>query len=278
MTNHIDLHIHTTASDGTCAPGEVVHRAVAAGVRVMAVTDHDTVAGVKEAMAEGARLGITVVPGIEISSDYNGEDTHILGYGVDPDAPAMAEVLEWIVAERDRRNEQIAALMRADGVEVDIARLKARYPGATVGRPHFARALVDCGRANSVPEAFQNWLNTGKPYYLPRNQLPFARAMEFIHRAGGIAVLAHPLQYGYPPAELRALVARAAQCGAEGMEIYYSGYTGEDRVMLEELAAEFGLFGTGGSDFHGENRPAVRLGALEMPESVEVELMRRLAR
>ena len=278
MTCRIDLHIHTTASDGTCSPGEVVRLGAAAGLKLMAVTDHDTVAGVKEAVAEGEKLGIQVIPGIEISSDYMGEDTHILGYGVDPESPAMAEVLAWIVEERDRRNGQIAALMRKDGIEVDIDALKERYPGATVGRPHFARALVDHGWAKSVPEAFERWLNTGKPYYLPRNQLPFDRGFGFIHRAGGVAVLAHPLQYGYDPAGLRALIARAAQCGAEGMEVHYSGYTQAQRAMLTKLAEEFGLFVTGGSDYHGANRPAIRLGELEMPRQVEGELMRRLER
>ena len=276
MTRCIDLHIHTTASDGTCTPAEVVERAAAAGLKLISVTDHDTVAGVKEAMEAGERLGVTVIPGIEISSDYLGEDTHILGYGIDVDSPAMGEVLAWIVAERDRRNEQIAALLRRDGMEVDIPRLKERYPGATVGRPHFARVLVDSGRAKDVPDAFNKWLDTGRPYYIPRQQLPFAQGMEFIRRAGGVAVLAHPLQYGYDEAGLRNLVARAAHCGAQGIEIYYSGYTAEDCAKLVALAREFGLFVTGGSDYHGDNRPSVRLGNLELPDEVAQELFGRL--
>lgn len=276
MTHCIDLHIHTTASDGTCTPTQVVERAARAGLRLMAVTDHDTVAGVKEAVAAGERLGITVVPGIEISSDYCGVDTHILGYGIDVDSPAMGEVLAWIVSERDRRNEQIAALLRRDGMEVDIPKLKQRYPGATVGRPHFARVLVDSGRAKDVPDAFNKWLDTDRPYYIPRQQLPFDRGMEFIRRAGGVAVLAHPLQYGYDDRGLRALVARAAECGAQGMEVYYSGYTAGDRARLLELAREFGLFVTGGSDYHGDNRPAVRLGSVEMPDDTAEGLLGRM--
>ena len=277
MASKIDLHVHTTASDGTITPKALVAQAKAAGIGTLAVTDHDTVAGVAQARTEGERLGVEVLPGIEISADYNGVDTHILGYGIDVDDPHLGQILTWVIDERNARNEKIAALMRADGIDVTIEALEERYPGATIGRPHFARAMVEQGRAASVPEAFQNWLSRGKPYYLPRVHLSMEQAVAAIRRSGGIAVLAHPLQYRYSDEGLRALVARAAGLGVAGMEIYYTGYTPEQRETLHALAREFGLIVTGGSDFHGDNKPQIRLGALEVPGDILLPLNAKLA-
>lgn len=276
MARKIDLHVHTTASDGTLSPAQVVERAKEAGISALAVTDHDTMAGVAAAQAAGRALGVEVLPGIEISADYRGEDTHVLGYGLDGACPALREVLDWVGEDRRRRNREIARRMAADGIPVSLEALEAEHPGATIGRPHFARVLVEQGRAASVSDAFARFLDPGKCYYLPRTYLPLARAVAVIRRCGGVAVLAHPLQYGYAPAELRALAAEAAALGVAGMEIYYTGYTPEQRAALAALAEEFGLFATGGSDFHGENKSHIRLGALEVPESCLASLKSHL--
>lgn len=277
MASKIDLHIHTTASDGTFTPSELVQRAKAAGLGALAITDHDTMAGVPEAQAAGAALGVEVLGGIEISTDYRGEDTHVLGYGLRPDAPELRPVLDWVQQDRRRRNARIAERMNRDGIRVSLAELEEQHPGATIGRPHFARVLVDQARANSVSDAFERFLNPGKCYYLPRTYLPMDRAVDIICRSGGVAVLAHPLQYGYSPAALRQLVADAAALGIAGMEIYYTGYTPEQRDRLSALAAEFQLFATGGSDFHGANKPKIVLGALEVPGQCLRDLRARLA-
>ena len=139
MASKIDLHIHTTASDGTMSPEELVGRAKRAGLGVLAVTDHDTMAGVDSAVSAGAALGVEVIPGIEISTDYRGEDVHVLGYGLDAAHPALREVLNWVQEDRRRRNERIVRRMQADGIHVSLAELEAEHPGATIGRPHFAR-------------------------------------------------------------------------------------------------------------------------------------------
>lgn len=276
MASKIDLHIHTTASDGTLSPKTLVERAKAAGLTALAVTDHDTMAGIPEAQAAGAALGVEVLAGIEVSTDYRGEDTHVLGYGLDPHSPELGPVLDWVRQDRGRRNAQIAERMRRDGIPVSLEELEAQHPGATIGRPHFARVLVEQGKARSVSDAFDRYLNPGKCYYLPRTYLPMARAVDIIRRSGGVAVLAHPLQYGYSPAELRQLVACAAELGMAGMEIYYTGYTPEQHRQLAALAEEFGLFATGGSDFHGDNKPQIVLGALEVPQTCLRELKTKL--
>lgn len=276
MASKIDLHIHTTASDGTFTPSALVEQAKAAGLEALAITDHDTMAGVPEAMAAGAALGVQVLGGIEISTDYRGEDTHVLGYGLRPDDPELGPVLDWVQQDRRRRNARIAQRMNRDGIRVSLGELEEQNPGATIGRPHFARVLVDQGRADSVSDAFARFLNPGKCYYLPRTYLPMDRAVDIIRRSGGVAVLAHPLQYGYSQADLRRLVADAAGLGVGGMEIYYTGYTREQREMLSALAEEFRLFATGGSDFHGANKPQIVLGALEVPPQCLQDLRARL--
>jgi len=249
-------------------------------VAAVAITDHDTMAGVPQAVAAGAELDVEVIPGIEISTDYHGQDTHVLGYGMDPASPELRPVLDWVAADRRARNEKIAARMRSDGISVTLEALERACPAATIGRPHFARVLVEQGRAASVADAFQRYLNPGRPYYLPRGYLPMERAVEIIRRCGGVAVLAHPLQYGHSQAGLRDLVARASGWGICGIEIYYTGYGPEQRRPLLRLAEEFGLFATGGSDFHGENKPEIGLGsghgALSVPVACLMELKRRM--
>lgn len=277
LTRKIDLHLHTTASDGTLSPEELVEQAKAAGISLLAVTDHDTAAGVLQAQTRGMELGVEVISGIEISADEQGMELHILGYGLDPASERLEEMLDWVIRERSGRNEAVAARMRSDGIEVSVEALEAAHPGATIGRPHFARVLVEQGRAHSVAGAFRDWLNPGKPYYLPRRRLSLAQAVETIRGSGGLPVLAHPLQYGCSGPELRALTERIAAVGIAGMEIYYTGYGREQRRELFALAQEFGLLVTGGSDFHGSNKPEIRLGALEVPAGVALRLKEKLA-
>ena len=276
MANKIDLHTHTTASDGTLTPTELVAHARELGLSAVAITDHDTMNGVAEAQTAGERLGVEVIPGMEISTDYRGEDTHVLGYGMDINAPALREVLDWVIEDRRRRNEKIAERMHRDGIDVSLEELEAQNPGATIGRPHFARVLVAQGIAGSVPDAFARFLSTGKRYYLPRTYIPMKDAIKVIQTCGGTAVLAHPLQYGYSEDELHTLVRSAAEAGMSGMEIYYTGYTAEQIARLSALAAEFDLFATGGSDFHGANKPDIELGrghrALVVPSNCLTDL------
>ena len=256
--NTIDLHIHTTASDGTESPAHVVRMAGELGLSAISVADHDTVSGCGEAMAEGRALGVEVVPGVEFSSRY-GRTIHILGYFLNTESPALTRVLDWIVAERDQRNEKMAALMAADGIPVDYAEMKARF-GPVIGRPNFGQLLVTLGYAESVQDAFDRYIEKGQPYYLPRKMLSIERSVEVIREAGGVPVLAHPFQYRLEEPALRQLIEHCMDHGLLGLECRYSLYDEQQSQYLLSLAREYGLAPTGGSDFHGSNKPHIRLG------------------
>jgi hypothetical protein len=256
--SEIDLHLHSTASDGTCTPTELVELAAAQGMKAIAITDHDTVSGYPELHEAGERLGIETVPGIEISTKY-GVAVHILGYYIDPHSPDLEPVLNWMVHDRDLRNEKMCALMAADGLPVSYSDMQQRF-GEVIGRPHFAELLVEFGLADSVKDAFARYVDKGQKYYVGRTILPIEDAVGSIVKAGGIAVLAHPFQYKLEDDKLRELIKYCISLGLKGMECRYSGY-GEDKVRyLEALADEYGLVKTGGSDFHGSNKPQISLG------------------
>ena len=250
----IDLHVHTTASDGTCTPTEAVRRASALGLRAIAITDHDNISGHAEAFSAGMDLDIEVVPGIEVSAKYD-VSIHILGYYIEDLIPILAN----IVNDRDQRNEQITARMAADGLPVDYQAMKKRF-GNVIGRPHFGRILVELGLAESVSDAFARFMSRGKPYFVPRRSIGLDTAVEAVHASGGVPVLAHPFQYKKDDSALRELIGRCMDHGLMGMECRYSGYDPDQVRYLEALAEEYGLMKTGGSDFHGDNKPHISLG------------------
>ncbi len=257
----IDLHNHTTASDGTDSPEELVGKAAALGLRAVGITDHDTAAGVTEALEAGDRLGVEVVPGIEVSSDYRDNNVHILGYFIDPTSPALRPVLEWVSAERKARNEKITAMMAADGFDISMEQLRSAYPGAVLGRPHMAEYLMRKGYTASVQEGFAKYLGEGKPYYLPKRRISVARAVEVIAAAGGVSVLAHPLQYRYPEKEVVELIEYAKALGIRALECYYSEHSTADQAWLLTLAERYGLGVSGGSDYHGSRKTHIRMGS-----------------
>ena len=254
----IDLHVHTTASDGTCSPAEVVRIAKEKGLSAIAITDHDTVAGYAEAAAEGERVGLEVVPGMEISTRYLGP-VHILGYYLDTKSPVLNEVTDWLVQDRDKRNRKMARLMQEDGLPVDYDEMRERF-GAVIGRPHFAEVLVELGLAENVQDAFARYVERGQKYYAARNFLPIERSIRLIREAGGVPVMAHPFQYKLQDAQLRELLDLCVKNGLMGMECRYSGYTEEQVQYLLALAKEYSLVPTGGSDFHGSVKPHISLG------------------
>lgn len=255
----IDLHVHTTASDGTLSGREVVELAAQSGLAAIAVTDHDTVSGYAEAAKAGAELGVEVVPGIEISTKYGGA-VHILGYYIDPDSDKLRPVLDWVVNDRNERNRKMAELMAADGLPVSYDNMRRRF-GDVIGRPHFADILVELGMADTVQDAFDRFVEKGQRYYIPRTILPIESAVEIICAAGGVPVLAHPFQYKRDDAGLREIIEYCMGYGLRGMECRYSGYDADMVAYLERLADEYGLVKTGGSDFHGSNKPHIALGA-----------------
>ena len=270
----IDLHNHTTASDGTLSPAETVVHAKLRGLSAIAVTDHDTPFGLPEAIEAGRAMNLEVVPGIEISVDYKGRGIHVLGYFIDPAASSLRGLLQWVVAERRRRNETIAAAMREDGIDVTLEKLVKSNPDSVLGRPHFAAALVEMGYASDVNDAFRRFLDRGQRYYRKRSYIPLRQAFEVIRDAGGKAVMAHPLQYKLPEEELLVLVRTLVDAGAVGMECLYSQYDEADSAYLMGLAERFGLCVTGGSDFHGKRKP-IEMGTPPVPYELLEKLRER---
>ena len=269
-----DLHVHTTASDGSMSPDAVVRLAAETGLSAIAITDHDTAHGYSEAARTGREVGVEVVPGIEISTKYGGP-VHILGYYIDPDSPKLSPVLEWVVHDRDERNRKMAEKMAADGLPVSYDDMRRRF-GEVIGRPHFARILVELGMADSIQEAFDRYVEKGRKYYLPRNFLSIERSVEIIREAGGVPVLAHPFQYKRDDAGLREIIEHCMDHGLMGMECRYSGYDREKCSYLMALADEYGLLKTGGSDFHGASKPAISLGRGKGHLSVPYKYLERL--
>lgn len=247
----IDLHLHTTASDGRCSPTELVQRVHAAGVRVFAVTDHDTVAGHAEAAAAARVHGVEFVPGIEITAVWAGRDVHVLGYWVDDVRPAFAAFLEAQRARRVARVEAIGAALAAEGAAIDLGPLLISVrnrPGASVGRPDLARLLVAAGHASSVQDAFDRLLGDGCPAYVARSGVSPEEVVAMIHDAGGVASLAHP---GVTRRDDR--LAAWAAAGLDALEAYHSDHSEAEVTLYLERARALGLAVTGGSDFHGDD-------------------------
>jgi len=274
--DYIDLHAHSTASDGTDAPGAIIEKGAAMGLRAMSVTDHDTVSGVAEAMAAGERLGAEVIPGIEVSSDYRDNNIHILGYFVDIRSPALRPVLEWVKTEREERNKKIVAMFAADGFDMTLEELREEYPISVLGRPHMAEHLMRKGYVNSIKEAFDKYLGEGARYYMPKRRISIARAVEVILAAGGVPVLAHPLQYRYPPDEVIEMIEYTKSLGIRAMECYYSEHSMAQQEWLLAQAERYGLGVSGGSDYHGSRKTHISLGTgmgnLAVPYSVLEQL------
>ena len=272
----IDLHLHTTVSDGRCSPAELVSRAAAAGLTTIAVTDHDTLGGCPAAAAACAEAGLAFVPGIEVTAIRYGGDVHVLGYFVDVDSPAF---LAFLVAQRERRVErvhEIIARLRSLGIELDAAAVL--QPGLVdssraVGRPWIARALVAGGHVASTNEAFDKWLAQGRPAFVPRAGAPPEEVIHRIHEAGGIASLAHPglLQHDD-------WIPEFAAAGLDAVEAYHSEHDTLMTATYLSIAKRLRLGISGGSDFHGdESHGAVQLGLVELPRE-DFDHLRRLVR
>ncbi len=270
----IDLHIHTTASDGTVSPSGIVSLAVQQHLAAVAITDHDTVNGFSEAYEAGKKAGLEVIPGIELSTRYKGH-VHILGYYIDPENPELIQELKNFVADRDIRNEKIVSFMRQDGIPITYEQMKDRF-GEVVGRPHFAEILVENGLASDPTDAFNRYLNRGCEYYFPRTTIPLSRSIELIIHAGGIPVIAHPFEYRYEEKSLSELIETCMSFGVRGIECRHPSHSPGQMVYLEHLAEEYGLLKTGGSDFHGDVKPGISLGSGRGLVSVPFQWLEKL--
>jgi predicted metal-dependent phosphoesterase TrpH len=243
----VDLHSHTTASDGTLSPRELVRLAARRGVRVLAVTDHDSTEGLAEAVAEAAlHPPLTIVPGLEINCDVEGGEIHVLGYFVDIEAPWFQEFLRAQRAERVARVHRIAARLAELGMPIDPAEVFAIVKEGSPGRPHVAQVMVDHGYVKTVREAFDKYLRTGGPANVPRKRLTPMEAVRVIRKAHGVPVLAHP---GLGARD--EMIPELVQAGLMGIEVYYSEHTPEQTRHYAQMCADLGLVATGGSDYHG---------------------------
>lgn len=266
-----DLHTHSTWSDGILSPAALVAEAAACGLRAIALTDHDTVAGVLEARAAGETHGIEVIPGVELSATLSdGAEAHLLGYFVDVSDPAFLAALAGYARAREERMERMIGRLRQIGAPVDGGRVRELAGHGTVGRPHLARALTEAGHAADLSDAFARYIGGGKPAFVPRPRVDPRDAIALIRAAGGVPVLAHPYSAGGVESALDRLV----PAGLLGLEVDYGEYTPDEREVLRAIAARRGLIATGGSDYHG---PGVRgerqLGMVSVPFSA-VEALR----
>ena len=276
----IDLHMHSIFSDGSKTPEELVEEAVALGLRGIALTDHDSVAGIPRFLAAAEAAGIRAISGVEVSAEIEKGALHILGYGVDHLDATFNEHLHWIRSGREERNDEILQKLNQLGMPISKEEVSAFAGADVVGRPHFAQALIARGFVHDKREAFDRYLAKGKPAYAERRRMDIPTTMALIRRAGGLPVVAHPFTLRRTPRELKRLLARYKEYGLAGLEVHYSEHSPEKRRAYAAMASELGLLATGGSDYHGSMSPGISMGKgpgnLNVPDSVWDELQRAL--
>lgn len=258
--NKVDLHMHTTHSDGTFLPRDLVRYAKQKELACISVTDHDTMSSFEECLEEAGKVGIELIPGIEISAQFEPGTLHILGFFLDPQQPRLKSTLDKIQKARKERNPQIIEKLNRIGVSITLKEVEAESGGKQVGRPHFARVLVKKGVVKSMEEAFRKYLAKGSSAYIDKRRLSSREAIQRIREAGGIAVVAHPKQMKLDESGLTRELARLVEEGLGGIEAYNSCQDRNEAHLYKKLAKRFNLFVTGGSDFHGANKPEVDLG------------------
>ena len=259
MHQRIDLHTHSTASDGTLTPTELMRAAKAAGLSAIALTDHDTFEGLPEARAEAQRQGLELVPGCELSLDYGGLPTHLLALFVDERPGHVVHELTRVRVARANRNAIMLEKLKSVGVHLRREDVE-RHATGVVGRPHMAQAMLAAGVVKSFDEAFTRFLGSNGLAYVPKVKLTPAEAIGAIHADGGLAVLAHPYLLSQQPRHIEAMLLDLTGMGLDGVEVYYTEHSDKYTALVAELAQRLGLLMSGGSDFHGSVKPDVALG------------------
>jgi len=270
---HVDLHLHTTYSDGTLSPEDVVATAAARGVTLIAITDHDEISGILPAQAAGPACGVEVLSGVEINTEVGREDVHVLGYGFPADSPVMHEGLRVLRESRLERAMKMIARLEALGRPLDVERVLAIAGHGSIGRPHLARALVEAGHVPDISTAFDKLIGNRCPAYVPRASYRPEEAIALIHRAGGFAGLAHPGKLGDP----HRIIRRLLDAGLDALEVYHSDHTPAVTERMKRLAERFNLLPTGGTDSHGPDGPrVVPIGAVPVPDEVGQAVLQRV--
>ena len=276
----IDLHTHSTCSDGTDPPERIPELAAAAGCTAVALTDHDTLVGLDAARRRADAVGVDLVPGCEVSCAFRGTSAHVLVYFVEDGEGPLQDELARLREDRVGRNRRLVARLQELGIPITYDEVVAEAAGeASVGRPHIAAVLVRHGAAESVPDAFDRWLASGRPAHVPKARVTPADVAALARGSGGVAVLAHPLTLGLGPTELAGAVAELAEAGFAGIEAVYGRYRPDERAALAQLAQRHGLVATGGSDYHGTVKADLAVGTgqgdLHVPDDVVEALAAR---
>jgi 3',5'-nucleoside bisphosphate phosphatase len=283
MSEFVDLHSHSTASDGTLTPTQVVQLAKESGLSALALTDHDTVDGIAEAQSAAANVGIDFLPGIEISAEFPHPGTlHILGYGIDPNLPSLKNLTEQLLAGRDSRNPRIVEKLQEMSVAVTMEEWEAEAKGNVLGRPQLAAILLRKGYVSSIKQAFEKYLGQGAPAYFDKERLTPRQAFERIREAHGLPVLAHPVQLRLEnDAQLERVIKDLLDMGLAGIEVIHSDHDAAMVEKLSRLADKYNLLKTGGSDFHGSNKKDIRMGwagGKRIPRKFFDSLIQKLAK
>ncbi len=278
---YIDLHVHSTFSDGTNTPEELVEMAVEKQLSAFALTDHDTTGGVFEAVEAAKKYEgrLRIIPGVEISATLGKRDIHILGLNIDPQNTALVSALDGARYNRNQRNIAMLNRFRDAGFDITLEDLLSRdeSTAASITRAHFAKALTAKGYTKDNADAFKKYLDFDKPFYIPREFMERKTAVELILQAGGIPILAHPLLYGLSRKETEDLIDELKGYGLRGIEAVYSAYSGEEEQYLKSVAHRKGLKISGGTDYHGANKPYLQLGTgrgnMHIPEKILEDLL-----
>lgn len=274
--NTVDLHTHSTYSDGIFIPKELIAYAKEKGLSAIALTDHDTVAGVSEAIGYGAEYGIEVIPGIEVSTEYEDTEIHIVGLFIDVNNKELLSALDNFRLGRQNRNKEMVDKLNAIGVNINYNDVLANAGGGVITRAHIAQEIIKKGYALSNNEVFDRYIGKNKPAYVKRKVMPWQDTISLIVKSGGIAVLAHPLLYKLSDKRLEMIVSQLSAKGLGAIEAYYSTHSPRDVKYIKELALKNRLKLSGGSDFHGTNKPKLDLatgyGNLQVPYDIIEEL------
>ena len=270
--SEIDLHTHSTASDGTLSPFELVQLAKKQGLKAIALTDHDTIRGLDDALQAGKKFGLEVIPGCELSVEYPGGTMHILGLWVRPDAVQLNAALKSLRDKRNQRNELIIARLRDLGIDITYAEVKEVAGEGSVGRPHLARVLMNKKIVSSIQQAFDEYLGPDGKAYIPKQKLSPEEAISLLKKEQATVFLAHPFSLNLEVSDLKEKLVQLKQFGLDGVEAFYSEHTSEQTAAYLDLCQELDFLISGGSDFHGDNKPHIALGKgrgnLEIPYSL----------
>jgi len=264
-----DLHVHSTASDGTLRPSELVSLALRRGVDVLAIADHDSVSGLAEAIPAAQEAGLTLIPAVELSAASDGYDVHILAYHVDPRSSVLLDQLRILRLEREQRAEEIVSALRSAGISITMDSVLGFSDGGSVGRSHIARALVSLGHAESIPAAFEGFIGRGCDFYRAKPSRTPEQVIHSILELGAVPVVAHP---GVTSAD--ELILPMVAAGLMGIEAYHADHTPQQRATYARMADELGLIATGGTDYHGPLAHNPELGSVDVPEASVMTLLR----